>query len=541
MTTLMRASLTALGLSALPCAFAANYIDGPQVSGSAYYTGRTGSAQVRQLSAAEWRARHRGETEKLGINSQGFVIEDRELGKSINGIANRLLAQWPGRTPPMALFIQGDKSPLAYGAATTHAREIFIQYGVLLHAESEDEVAAVIGHELAHVLLEHTTTVSYKKAVRASSQTVTQARNLYTKAEARGEKDKQRGNTTDAKLDDKLEQSAMQQMLANQLYDSVHATVFSRENEYDADRLGLDLMVAARYSPMGMKLSLERMAHNYSLMQDISKRLKTSSKELLKQAKGNSNGDDWRDELRKAAIKFSTDIALDRTARTHPAPEERIKQLTDYLYASYSRSARKVQPDDALIRRFNSGHMGQVLAHYRAANESLESLALGKTDNARRAGQQAITRPTTANAYPQYTAFFGENQLGKHSTALKHLQAIAPTELVPVYASVTMASAMADGGKQRQSKALMRKTETFSGTVAQFYPIKIKLARAQGDQTQVNQLARSCKTDAQNDKALIAACNQAAGNAQAPSTLESIDDSIKGLFNAGKKLWPGKL
>ena len=49
----------------------------------------------------------------------------------------------PGRVPPLALFVLGDKSPLAYGAFTTSSREIFIQYGVLLYAgvrifDSED-------------------------------------------------------------------------------------------------------------------------------------------------------------------------------------------------------------------------------------------------------------------------------------------------------------------------------------------------------------------------------------------------------------------
>ena len=262
----IRLAIISLLLMTLNTQAADLYLQQKDVTKSSYFTGTTGSASAKPLTSKAWLRLNSGQTAELAIRDYGFVVEDAQLNELIYGIANRLLAQWPGTVPDFAIFVLGDRSPLVYGAAMAHSREIFVNYGVFLHAESEDELAAVIGHELSHILLEHGKTLELKKNTDKSLELLGEARDRYAMAEAIRYNAETIEFSIDPSVEADLKKSAEQKVVADKLYARAHATLFSRGNEHDADRLGLDLMVAAGYSPMGLKNSLERMAHSYDLV-----------------------------------------------------------------------------------------------------------------------------------------------------------------------------------------------------------------------------------------------------------------------------------
>jgi Zn-dependent protease with chaperone function len=478
----------------------------------------------------------------------------------IYDIANKLLLQWPGTVPALAIFIQGDRSPLSYGAATTHAREIFINYGVLLHAESEDELAAVIGHELSHILLEHDKTLDYKKKMHGTVTVLGQARDLYASADALSYNQDSRRLVLDSSASDALKQSAMQQMVAKQLYDSVHASLFSRDNEYDADRLAMDLLVGAGYAPMGLKMSLERMAHSYELSSDIANQFSENSRKLLQQqslhlnklANRRQQGEyDYRASLKRLQHELS-DSSLDIgkqsmikwTSRSHPVPEKRVEQITAYLYDNFPRAVRRRRPSRQSAQRFKSGPIAEQLAHYQAANETLEAIALGKPAIAAQRAQLAISAPTANEPYSRYIVFFQRRAQGdRHAADI--LRDLDQSGFVPIYASVTIADALANAGALQPALATATGTESRYGTIPGFYPVKIKQALSSGSRAQVEQLAHACFDATPGNDALGDRCAKLSGVSQpgiaeqgVPGAINKIGKSLFGgnnpLFGSGK-------
>jgi predicted Zn-dependent protease len=119
-------------------------------------------------------------------------------------------------------------------AFATSGGHIFVTRGLINAAKSEDALAGVIAHEVAHIQLQHSI-----KAIKNSR--VTQAL-LVTGTSAAG---------------------AATGMNVNQLTDIFNESVgevvttlinngYSRDQEYQADNTAMSLMAAAGYSPSGL-------------------------------------------------------------------------------------------------------------------------------------------------------------------------------------------------------------------------------------------------------------------------------------------------
>jgi predicted Zn-dependent protease len=512
----------------LPNAHAADlYLQQKDVTKSNFFTGTTGSAKAKPLTSMKWLEAHSGATAELAIRNYGFVIEDEQLNQLIYNIADRLLAHWPGTVPAFAIFVQGDRSPLLYSAATTYSREIFINYGVFLHAESEDELAAIIGHELAHVLLEHGKMLAIKKNMEKSLNITGQARDVYAVADSLHYDSATAEVSIDPSLTSSLKRSAVQQVVADKLYTSVHATFFSRGNEHDADKLALDLMIAAGYSPMGLKISLERMAHSYDLSTEISTYFNDSATLLLMEtlaaigqymtdnAFRSQELDEFmqnaQNEAKDSMLDFGKKTLLEYTSRTHPVPDKRVTQMTTYLYDSYPRSVRRRQPDMESAERFRRGHISDLINHYGAANLAVEAIGDGDIAIAEQLSTEALVSPTADDPYTRYIAFFTSRSKGDKPAAVANIEGINPEELIPIFASSELADFLADSGKFVEAGEMMVRYEGYYGTINDYYPPKIKLSAATKDSPNVERLAHACYEVAPEASPLAKSCARASG------------------------------
>jgi len=86
------------------------------------------------------------------IRHQFYLRNDPELNKTLNDITQRLTAVSERKTLPFTCDIIQSYSINAFSAPGGH---IYVTEGLLKFAETEDEVAGIIGHEVAHASLRH--------------------------------------------------------------------------------------------------------------------------------------------------------------------------------------------------------------------------------------------------------------------------------------------------------------------------------------------------------------------------------------------------
>ena len=114
-----------------------------------------------------------------------------------------------------------------------------VHTGLISATRNESELAGVLGHELGHVTQNHI-------ARMVDSQKNASMVSLLALAVA----------ILAARSNSDITQAAL---ATSQAYSVQHQLDFTRENEREADRVGLQTMVAAGYSPQGMASFFERM------------------------------------------------------------------------------------------------------------------------------------------------------------------------------------------------------------------------------------------------------------------------------------------
>lgn len=144
------------------------------------------------------------------------LYRDEDLSAYVNQIGERLVAV-SGRPHPTYTFEIVDNPKV--NAFATMGGFIYLHTGLLKMADNEAELASVIAHEIGHVVARH----SLK---RLQQQAVTQG--LLSVAG--------------------LEQSKLVQLGVVLAVD----LPYSRQDEYEADSLGLEMLKAAGYAPQAM-------------------------------------------------------------------------------------------------------------------------------------------------------------------------------------------------------------------------------------------------------------------------------------------------
>lgn len=148
------------------------------------------------------------------------LYADRSVQDYVIGIGQRLVQQ-NGLSGAEWKFVVLDDD--AINAFTTGCCYVYLHRGLLIHLNSEAELAAVLGHEIAHVTARH----PQKRMTRGILATLAAtAAALYT------------GSNTVAELANLGAQAWVQG--------------YGRENELEADRLGLQYSTAAGYRPEAM-------------------------------------------------------------------------------------------------------------------------------------------------------------------------------------------------------------------------------------------------------------------------------------------------
>lgn len=177
----------------------------------------------------------------------GLVLDDPLVDDWLHAMGFRLAASSDTPRQPFTFFMMGDRQINAFA---TLGGYIGVNAGLVITAETEDEVAGVVAHEIAHVSQRHVLR-SVERAKKDQIPILLAMIGAIAASQAAGSSSRESSdsssNATAAAVT-----GAMALMAQRQIN-------YTRSNESEADRVGIQTLARSGYEPNGMADFFERM------------------------------------------------------------------------------------------------------------------------------------------------------------------------------------------------------------------------------------------------------------------------------------------
>jgi predicted Zn-dependent protease len=177
-----------------------------------------------------------GESIMRQIRADPAYLDDAEVADYLNSIGYRLVGSSPDPAGPFEFFCVRDNSVNAFALPGGF---VGVHSGLLLVAQSESELASVLGHEIAHVTQHHIARLiaGQQKAGLASMAALAVA-------------------ILAARSNADIAQAAIVGAQAGMIQSQLN---FTREHEREADRIGLQIMDKSGFDVHAMPVFFERL------------------------------------------------------------------------------------------------------------------------------------------------------------------------------------------------------------------------------------------------------------------------------------------
>jgi predicted Zn-dependent protease len=173
------------------------------------------------------------------IRRSGMVVEDPQLTEYVNEIGHKIAAQTSDGDQQFTFFVVKDARINAFALPGGY---IGVHTGLLEATRSEDELAGVLAHEVAHVTQRHIARAIHASSRQSILSTAMMLGALVLGATGSG------GDVVQGAL--AISQGTAAQQRIN----------FTRSNEYEADRIGIGALADAGFDPDGMASFFEVMS-----------------------------------------------------------------------------------------------------------------------------------------------------------------------------------------------------------------------------------------------------------------------------------------
>ena len=186
------------------------------------------------------------------VNQKLPVIQDPVLNYYINELGDNLVANADSVKLPFHFFLIKDKE---INAAAFLGGNIKINSGLFLYATNESELASVIAHEIAHITQRHL-------ARMLEQQSLSNPASLAALA----------GSVLLSLVSPAAGVAALSTTLAITTQSQIN---YTRAHEYEADRIGIQTLAKAGYSPNGMAAFFSKLAQKYQYASALPEMLST--------------------------------------------------------------------------------------------------------------------------------------------------------------------------------------------------------------------------------------------------------------------------
>lgn len=177
-----------------------------------------------------------GEAFYRNLHSQLEISRDPEVNDYVQNLGQRLTANSDKPEQPFHFFIVNSAQINAFAGPGGY---IGVNSGLILASETESELASVMAHEIAHVTQRH-----LFQTFQDSSRLSLPMAAAMLAAMLVGSQSSQAGQAA---------------LLATQAAMAQHQINFTRDNEAEADRVGMQILSKSTFDPRGMPAFFERL------------------------------------------------------------------------------------------------------------------------------------------------------------------------------------------------------------------------------------------------------------------------------------------
>jgi predicted Zn-dependent protease len=180
--------------------------------------------------------RELGEKFNTLVKSRLPIIEDPEIAGYVRDVVKRIEGSMPPIPFDLSTSVVRNNSLNAFAAPAGY---VFVFTGLIHHFEHEDELAAVIAHEMAHVSRRHIASRIEKARMVSFASMVGSLAGIFLGMSGQGE--------------------AGEALVAGSQAAGYSAMLkYSRQDEEEADQVGMLYLINAGYSPWGMVGAFEK-------------------------------------------------------------------------------------------------------------------------------------------------------------------------------------------------------------------------------------------------------------------------------------------
>jgi Zn-dependent protease with chaperone function len=439
------------------------------------------------------------ERSRLAIGEEKDLAQQRGEGfgfvpnASLHAYVNRIRAKLvtasgvtniPGRIVLLA-------NP-AFAAYSTPDGNVYVAMGWLPFLTDEDEMAAIIAHELSHVLLTHHSAdilVGVRKRAQSLHELGLAAKTAVDKKPAaKGDQEGLRISHLVSEASDKLAMPA-----------------WSRRQEREADLLGVDLLVRAGYSPGAMASMLEKLR----AWEQNTKEAEEAFWERARQTAASDIG---------SAFKMTLDRFVGELSVSHPDTGQRLEDVAGYLERHYGERSLPAATTATWNELRAAPDVREVMRNYDLAFSARKLLEQRKAREAYAYAQAAATGRTATHAYPNWILAKSAMANGRSNEAAAALdRAVKANEPIRAVYDELIAVNEQRGNLDVALGWTDRATMTF-GETDRWMPTKIRLLRKAGRIDEANALTLKCAVNAPDWRRLCQEANQTpAGRPRRPS------------------------
>jgi predicted Zn-dependent protease len=191
---------------------------------------------VSQAALTPLQERRLGESIMREIRSDRSYYDDAEVADYINALGRRLVANSSDARQEFEFFLIDDRQINAFALPGGF---IGVNIGLILTAQSESELASVLGHEIGHVTQRHIARMIAQQKESAVTSLASLAAALLL-----------------SRVSGQAAQAAIAFGQAGAIQGQLN---FTRDNERDADRVGLQILEKSGFDPNAMVTFFERM------------------------------------------------------------------------------------------------------------------------------------------------------------------------------------------------------------------------------------------------------------------------------------------